>query len=72
MQRVESGPAMTAMFADHRVTISTFASAVSSTSSAPTSVLPSPVVSIIRLSTIALLSVLVLLGLVLTSPAGSR
>jgi hypothetical protein len=71
MQRVESGPAMTAMFADHRVTISTFASAVSSTSSAP-SVLPSPVVSIIRLSTIALLSVLVLLGLVLTSPAGSR
>jgi hypothetical protein len=72
MQRVESGPAMTAMFADHGVTISTCASSSRSSSSTPSSVLPVAVVSIISLGTLALLSALVLSSLVLTSPAVSR
>jgi hypothetical protein len=69
MQRVESEPAMTAMFADHRATVSALASSSLSSSSATTSVLPVAVVSIISLSTIALISALVLSSLVLTCPA---
>ena len=64
MQRVESGSAVTAMFAGHGATVSTFtpASRFSSTVSPVLSVL----VSIISLSSLALLSLLVL-----TSPAVS-
>lgn len=64
MQRVESGSAMTAMFADHGAIVSTFtpASRFSSTVSPILAVL----VSIISLSSLALLSLLVL-----TSPAVS-
>ncbi len=69
MHRVESGPAMPAMTADHRVSASTFASAIPSTASAPSPILPVSVVSILSLSTLALLSGLVLSGLVLTGPA---
>jgi hypothetical protein len=70
MQRVESGPAMTALFADHGVlSVSTFAPS-SHFSSVSSPVLPTASVSIIRLSTTLLLSGLVLLSLVLSSPAG--
>lgn len=69
MQRVESGPAMTALFADHGATVSAIAPS-SRFSSVSSPVLPFASVSIIRLSTTLLLSVLVLLSLVLSSPAG--
>lgn len=68
MQRVESRPAMTALFADHRASVSTFASS-SPSSSASSSVLPAAVVSIIRLTIGVLLSALVRSLLVLTGPA---
>ena len=68
MQRVESGPVMTAMFADHRVTVSACASAIPSTPSARSSVLSIAGVSIMSLGTIAL-SLLVLISLLLTGPA---
>lgn len=72
MQRVESEPAMTAMFAGHASAVSAFARSTSIPSSVSSSVLPGSVVSI-SLGAIALLmSALVLSGLVLTSPAGSR
>ncbi len=69
MQRVESGPAMTALFADHGVAVSAFAPS-SDFPSVSSPVLPIASESIIRLGTIALLSSLVLSSLVLTSPAG--
>jgi hypothetical protein len=72
MHRVEAGSAMTAMAAGHGATISTFAPSTSISPSVSSSVLPVSVVSIIRLSVGLLLSSLALLGLVLTSPAGSR
>ena len=72
MQRVESEPAMTAMFAAHGVTVSTFAPSAFIPSSASSSVLPGSAVSIIRLGVILLLSLLALIGLVLTGPAVSR
>lgn len=72
MQRVESEPAMTAMFAAHGVTVSTFAPSASIPSSASSSVLPGSAVSIIRPGVILLLSLLALIGLVLTGPAVSR
>lgn len=72
MQRVEAGPAMTAMVAGHGTTISAFAPSASISPSVSSSVLPVSVVSIISLSVGLLLSSLALLGLVLTSPAGSR
>ena len=65
MQRVESGPAMTAMFAGHGAAISTFTPA-SRFSSSTVSPILAVLVSIISLSSIALLSLLVL-----TSPAVS-
>jgi hypothetical protein len=70
MQRVEFGPAMAALFADHGVTVSTFAPSSRSSSSASSSVLAIACVSILRFGTIALLRALVLSSLVLTSPAG--
>jgi hypothetical protein len=72
MQRVESRPAMTALFADHGVTVSAFAPSASFPSLASSSVLPGSVVSIIRPGVIVLLSILALSSLVLTSPAVSR
>ncbi len=72
MQRVETEPAMTAMVAGHGATISACASSASVSPWVSSSVLPVSIVSIIRLSVIVLLSSLALLGLVLTSPAGSR
>ena len=65
MQRVESGSAMTAMFADHGATISTFTPASRFFSSTVSPIL-AVLVSIISLSSIALLNLLVL-----TSPAVS-
>ncbi|HEY7348418.1 MAG TPA: hypothetical protein VH599_08915 [Ktedonobacterales bacterium] len=72
MQRVESEPAMTALFADHRAAVSTFAPSSLSSSSAPASVLPVIFVSMISLSAFVLLRTLALSSLVLTGPAGSR
>ncbi len=72
MQRVESRPAMTAMFAAHGVSVSTFAPSASIPSLASSSILPGSVVSIIRFGVIMLLGILALSGLVLTSPAVSR
>jgi hypothetical protein len=72
MQRVESEPAMTATSAEHRVSVSAFTSAILSSSPVSSSVLPIPVVSILRLSTLALLGSLVLTLLVLSSPADVR
>ena len=72
MQRVEAGSVMTAMVAGHGTTISTFVPSASVSPSVSSSVLPVSVVSIISLSVGLLLSSLTLLGLVLTSPAGSR
>ena len=69
MQRVESGPSMTAMAADHRLSVSAFPPDIPSTSPATTPVLPVSVVSILSLSAIVLLSTLVLSSLVLTGPA---
>ncbi|GEM_PF-2193435 len=69
MQRVESEPAMTAMAADHRLSVSMLTPCIPSASSAPTPVLPVSVVSIISLSTFVLLSTKVLSSLVLTGPA---
>ncbi len=62
MHRVESEPAMTAMAADHRASVSAFAPSISSASLATTPVLPVTLVSIISLSTLVLLSSLVLTG----------
>lgn len=72
MQRVESGPAMTALFADHGIAVSTFAQSRPASSSVHASRLPIAIVSIISLSAIALLRALVPSLLVLTSPAVSR
>ena len=69
MRRVESGSAMTALFADHGATVSAFAPS-SHFSAVSSPVLPTAFVSIMSLSIIALLSALVLLSLVLSSPAG--
>jgi hypothetical protein len=66
MQRVEPGSAMTAMFADHGATVSTFTSA-SRFSSSTVSPILAVLVSIISLSSIITLLSL----LVLTSPAVS-
>lgn len=65
MRRVEPRSAMTAMFADHGATVSTFTPASRFSSSTVSPVL-AVLVSIISLSSIALLSLLVL-----TSPAVS-
>jgi hypothetical protein len=70
MRRVESEPDMTALFADHRVAVSTLAPSSRSTLSASPSILPATFVSILRPGAITLLSGLVLMSLVLTSPAG--
>ncbi len=70
MRRVESEPDMAALFADQRVAVSTFARSSRSPSSASLSILPATFGSILRPGIIALLSSLVLSGLVLTSPAG--
>ena len=69
MQRVESEPAMAAMTAAHRVSVSAFASSNASASSAAVSNLPVAVVSIMSLSAIVLLSTLALISLLLTGPA---
>ena len=69
MQHVESRPAMTAMAAGHRVTVSAFAPLSLTTSSATTSTLPVTAASIISLSASVLLSTLVLSSLLLTCPA---
>ena len=68
MQRVESGSAMTAMFADHGAAVSTFALS-SLSSSVSSSVLPVTFVSIISLSAFVLMSTLARSLLVLTGPA---
>ena len=65
MQRVESGSAMTAVFADHGTAVSTFTPASRFSSSTVSPVL-AVLVSMISLSSFALLSLLVL-----TSPAVS-
>ena len=77
MRRVEAEPAMTALFADHRVlTVSTSTPSLTSTAAASTLSVPfapSVIVSIIRLSAVVLLaSLLALISLVLSSPAVSR
>ena len=65
MQRVESGSAMTAMFADHGATISTF------TPASRFSSIVSPILAVL-VSIISLSSIISLLSLlVLTSPAVS-
>ncbi len=69
MQRVESGLAMTALFAGHGVSASAFASFSRSSASARFSVLPVALVSLISLGVSVLLSILARSLLVLTSPA---
>ncbi len=69
MQRVESRPAMTAPFAGHGVSISTFPLPSLSSSPARFSVLPVALVSMISLGVSVLLSILARSLLVLTSPA---
>jgi hypothetical protein len=69
MQRVESEPAMTAMVAGHRVSVSTVAPLSLTTSSATASNLPVTAASIISLSASVLLSTLGLSSLLLTCPA---
>ncbi len=74
MQCVESGPAMTALLADHRVSCSSQTPASRSSSSPFSPVLLVTVVSIlISLSAIVLISIstVVLCSLVLTGPAVS-
>lgn len=69
MHRVESGPAVTAMLADHGVAVSTRAPAHQSPVSAVSSFLASLIVSII--SSLGLIRLGLLSTLVLTSPAVS-
>lgn len=72
MQRVEPQSAVTAMFADHGLAVSTSALSSRPSSSLIASAFPVSFVSIICLGIIALLGALVLIGLVLSGPAMLR